>query len=150
MVRRLLIILLAAPLCVGCPGDPEEKSGGDGYRHQAQPIELGPEWVVDEISAGALDTTDWKKIELTQPARVVIELNADVNDAELLLGVYTRYGQLIAKKLRTRGLAKLAFDADKPGYYFFMIRHQGGDATGYQVRAIMAGDSGSGGGDGPW
>ena len=130
----------------GCAGDPEAKSGGDAYRNEAQPMPMG-EWQVDDIAYGEGDRTDWKAIDVPQPAKLSIELSADEPDATFRLGFFDRHGVPLGRAIRKEGqaTASLRVDAASKGRYFLMVQATGGPPTSYQVRVQVAGSSAGGG-----
>jgi hypothetical protein len=94
--RMTLAALATVVGLVGCRVNPEAQSGGDGYRHEAQPLVLNS-WITDDLGAATGDTTDWKAIEIAVPSQMVVEIRADESDAEFLVGAYDRYGVQLGK-----------------------------------------------------
>lgn len=138
----LLVVLVAA----GCRVNPEAQSGGDGYRHEAQPLALGA-WVTDDLAGDSGDTTDWKAIEISSPAQMIVELRADESDAEFLVGAYDRYGAPLGRVERSEGMpiASFGFEAKIVGKHFIMVQAIGGPPSSYTIR-VQSGDAIEGGG----
>ncbi|MBD89113.1 MAG: hypothetical protein CL940_02110 [Deltaproteobacteria bacterium] len=136
----LLILALCLAL-TGCRVNPEAQSGGDGYRNEAQPLVLDS-WVTDDLNAGGGDTTDWKAIEITTPAQMVVEIRADESDTELLVGAFDRYGVQLGKVERREStpIASFAFAASAVGKHFIMVRATGGPPSSYTLR-VRTGDA---------
>jgi|GEM_PF-1040835 len=131
-----------------CPVPPEENSGEDAYRNVAAELAIG-EWVVDNISSGDGDTTDWKFVMLAQPTAFVVELTADNPETEMKLGVYDRYGMQLGAGVRSEAkkTVKLKIGkTDRNGKHFVMVKALDGPTTDYQVR-VKVGEGSSGGGD---
>ena len=105
-------------------------------------------WITDDLNAGGGDTTDWKSIEISTNAQMVVEIRVDESDAELLVGAHDRYGVQLGKVERREGtpIASFAFDASNVGKHFIMIRATGGPPSSYTLR-VRTGDAieGSGG-----
>ena len=131
----LLLLLSVALIFAGCRANPEAQSGGDGYRHEAQPLVLDS-WITDDLSAGGGDTTDWKAIEITTPAQMVVEIRVDESDSELLVGAFDRYGVQLGKVERRADtpIASFGFDASAVGKHFIMVRATGGPPSSYTIR----------------
>jgi len=141
-----LALALGFGAFTGCAGDPEAKSGGDAYRNEAQPMPMG-DWQVDDIAYGEGDRTDWKAVDVPQPAKLTIELSADEPDATFRVGFFDRHGMPLGRTVRKEGQAKASFQVDAPkrGRYFLMVQATGGPPTSYQVRVAVAGSSGGAG-----
>lgn len=130
-----LSVLVGLVGLTACRVDPEAQSGGDGYRHEAQPLVLNS-WITDDLARGAGDTTDWKAVEISTPAQMVVEIRVDESDTELLVGAYDRYGVQLGKVERREGtpIASFGFAANAVGTHFIMVRATGGPASSYTVR----------------
>lgn len=138
---------LAAAMVAGaaCGSAPDESSGGDAYRNEAQPMPLD-EWVTGELALDDGDTTDWKSVDAAE-GKLVIELKADKKSAVVLVGVFDKHGLAIGSGTRKAGSdgVSVPVKAAYQGRYFVRIVHKGGGKTAYSVRAVM--DDGGGGGD---
>lgn len=141
-----LALAVGSGALAGCGGDPEAKSGGDAYRNEAQAMPMG-DWQVDDIAYGEGDRTDWKAVDVPQPAKLSIELSADEPDATFRVGFFDRHGVPLGRAVRKEGQdkASLQVDAANKGRYFLMVQATGGPPTSYQVRVQVAGSSGGGG-----
>jgi hypothetical protein len=130
-----LAVLATLVGLAGCRVNPEAHSGGDGYRNEAQPLVLNS-WITDDLAAAAGDTTDWKAIEISTPAQMVVEIRADESDAELLVGAYDRYGVQLGKVERREStpIASFGFAASTFGKHFIMVRATGGPPSSYTIR----------------
>jgi hypothetical protein len=139
-------LVFAVVLMAGCRVNPEAQSGGDGYRHEAQPLALGA-WVTDDLAGDSGDTTDWKAIEISSPAQMIVELRADESDAEFLVGAYDRYGAPLGRVERGEGvpIASFGFEAKTVGKHFIMVQATGGPPSSYTIR-VQSGDAIEGGG----
>ena len=137
--------MLSVAVLMGCRAKPEAQSGGDGYRHEAQPLALEA-WTTDDLAAGSGDTTDWKSIEISSPAQMIVELRADEADAEFVVGAYDRYGAPLGKVERRAEVpvASFGFNAATVGTHFIMVRATGGPPSSYTIR-VRSGDSIEGG-----
>lgn len=138
----LAVLTLALGACGG--GGPEEKSGGDAYRNEAQPMPLD-EWVTGELDAGGGDTTDWKSITLEEAGKLTVELKADKKGAVVHVGVFDKYGQAVGYGTRKAGAdpVSVPVKAKNAGLYFVRIQHKNDAKTAYSVRAV----AGEGGGE---
>jgi len=138
-------LAVALGMAAGCGSAPEESSGGDAYRNEAQPMPLD-EWVTGELARDDGDTTDWKSVASAE-GKLVIELKADKKSAVVLVGVYDKHGLAIGSGTRKAGSdgVSVPVKAAYQGPYFVRIVHKGGDKTAYSVRAAL--DDGGGGGD---
>ena len=137
LLDRVVVIVAIVSLSslVGCRVNPEAQSGGDGYRHEAQPLVLDS-WVTDDLAARGGDTTDWKAIEISTPSQMVVEIRADESEAELLVGAYDRYGVQLGKVERREStpIASFGFSASSAGKHFIMVRATGGPPSSYTIR----------------
>ena len=133
--RMTLAALATVVGLAGCRVNPEAQSGGDGYRHEAQPLVLN-NWITDDLDAGSGDTTDWKAIEIAVPSQMVVEVRSDESDAEFLVGAYDRYGVQLGKVERREStpLASFGFATSAPGKHFIMVRATGGPPSSYTIR----------------
>ena len=146
-LRSLLALVVLAAL-PGCGSHPEESSGGDAYRNEAQPMPMD-EWVTGELDLGNGDTTDWKVLALEDSGKLAIELKADKKGAKILVGVYDKHGMSIgvgSSKSGEEGVT-VPVKATSSGKLFVKVEHRGGDKTAYSVRATMDGGGGGGGPD---
>lgn len=142
MARVFLILAALMVAATACGGDPDENSGGDAYRNEAQVMPLG-EWVAGDLDVDGGDRTDWKAIELDSSSKLNVELNADEKDAAVDVRVYDRYGYPLGSVSRPKGGAgpvKVTVKAKRDGRYFIMIQQKSGVATAYSLRATV-GDS---------
>jgi len=142
MARGFLILAALMAATTACGGNPEENSGGDAYRNEAQLMPL-EEWVAGDLDADGGDRTDWKAIELDDAGKLNVELNADEKSAAVDVRVYDRYGYPLGSVTRPEGgdgPVKVAVKAKRDGRYFIMIQQKSGVATAYSVRATV-GDS---------
>lgn len=142
MARVLLIMAALMVAATACGEDPEENSGGDAYRNEAQAIPLG-EWVAGDLDGDGGDRTDWKAVELDSGGKLNVELNADEKGAAVDVRVYDRYGYPLGSVARPKGgggPVKVTVKAKRDGRYFIMIQQKSGVGTAYSVRATV-GDS---------
>jgi len=143
MVRSLLILaLLAGP--AACGGYPDDNSGGDAYRNEAQAMPMG-EWVAGDLDLDGGDRTDWKAVDLDTGGKLNVEFNADEAGAAVSVAVYDRYGYALGSVARPKGAegpVKVTVKAKRDGRYFIMIQQKDGGATAYSVRATL-GDGGA-------
>lgn len=131
----------------GCGSHPEENSGGDAYRNEAQPMPLD-EWVTGELDLDSGDTTDWKALALEDSGKLTIELKADKKGAKILVGVYDKHGMSIGVGSSKAGEEGVAVPVKaSSGKLFVKIEHRGGSKSAYSVRATMDGGGGGGGPD---
>ena len=144
--RRSLVFLCGAlsMAAAACGSAPEEKSGGDAYRNEAQQMPLD-EWVTGELDLDEGDTTDWKSVVIDAAGKLTFELKADKKGAVVFVGVYDKYGEAIGYGVRKSGaeLLQVPVKAKTEGPYFVRIVHKDGAKTAYSVRAVM-GDGGGG------
>lgn len=144
--RQMLVMVCGAALALAaCGSAPEENSGGDAYRNEAQPMPLD-EWVTGELDLDGGDTTDWKSIDLEATGKLNVELKADKKGAVVHVGVYDKHGLALGYGTRKAGaeLLSVPVKAAAEGRYFVRIVHKDGAKTVYSVRAVM---DDSGGGD---
>jgi hypothetical protein len=142
--RTGLIAIAVGLLVAACGSHPEENSGGDAYRSEAQPMPLD-EWVTGELDLDNGDTTDWKQVSV-EAGKLTIELKADKKGASIRVAVYDKHGLSIgmgAAGGKGEGLT-VPVNAKSDGKLFIKIEHRGGDKTAYSVRAQA--DAGGGGG----
>ena len=140
---RLFCLVALLGTFAACGARPEANSGGDAYRHTAEPMAM-EEWVDGELAYAEGDRTDWKKFELDQPAKVYLSLNLDLKGSSAELGVYNRVGVPVGSVTKGEGAdgpATLAISATSDGIYFLRIRATGGDPTSYSVKASLSEDS---------
>lgn len=144
--RMIVMVCGAALALVACGSAPEENSGGDAYRNEAQPMPLD-EWVTGELDLDGGDTTDWKSIDLEAAGKLVVELKADKKGAVVQVGVFDKYGIALGDGTRKAGTDVLSVPvkAKAEGRYFVRVVHRDGDKTVYSLRAVM--DDSGGGGD---
>lgn len=136
-----LVLLLAA-----CGSHPEENSGGDAYRNEAQPMPLD-EWVTGELDRDNGDTTDWKQVAV-DGGKLTMELKADKKGASIKIEVYDKYGISIGVGAAGSKEDSLAVPVNaKGGKLFVRIEHRGGPKTAYSVRATADGGGDGGGPD---
>lgn len=148
MNYQWFIILTVLPLLLHCGAGPDGKSGGDGFRHEAQQIPM-EEWVTDEdgVSYSTGDRTDWKKVVTESYGTISIEIAFDDREAHIISGIYNRYGQRLDEKQKRAGIAEhIYFEQEvRPGNYFVQIKAKSGrDKSVYSIRASMEGGSGVG------
>lgn len=145
-IVRSVLCGLGFILLVACGGHPEENSGGDAYRSEAQPMPLD-EWITGELDRDGGDTTDWKQLTF-DGGKLAIELKADKKGASILVGVYDKHGVSIGTGTagsKDDGVS-VPVNVKGRGRLFIKIEHRGGDKTAYSVRAV-ADAGGSGGPD---
>lgn len=139
------VILVFGLVVTACGSHPEENSGGDAYRNEAQPMPLD-EWVTGELDADSGDTTDWKQVGV-DGGKLAIELKADKLGAAIRVSVYDKHGLSIgtgSAGTKDEGVT-VPVNAKGGGKLFIKIEHRGGSKTAYSVRA-QADAGGSGGG----
>ena len=143
MFRSMLVLALLSG-AVACGGDPDEKSGGDAYRNEAQVMPLD-EWVAGDLNLDDGDQTDWKAVDLESGGKFNVEFNADDPGAAVQVAVYDRFGYplgSVARPAKAEGVVKVTVKAKRDGRYFIMIQQKSGGPTAYSVRAT-AGDGAS-------
>ena len=145
--RQVKVMVCGAVLGLGigaCGSAPEENSGGDAYRNEAQPMPLD-EWVTGELDLDSGDTTDWKAVDVDAAGKLIVELKADKKSAVVNVGVFDKYGLALGYGTRKSGsdVVAVPVKAKVEGRYFVRIVHKDGDKTAYSVRAVL-GDSGGG------
>lgn len=133
-------------LFAACGSHPEENSGGDAYRNEAQPMPLD-EWVTGELDRDNGDTTDWKQVAV-DGGKLTLELKADKKGASIKVEVYDKYGVSIGVGAAGSKEDSLAVPVNaKGGKLFVRIEHRGGPKTAYSVRANADGGGDGGGPD---
>lgn len=137
-----LLLLLAA-----CGSHPEENSGGDAYRNEAQPMPLD-EWVTGELDRDSGDTTDWKQLA-ADGGKLTLELKADKVGASIKVEVYDKHGLSIGVGAAGSKEDSLSVPVNTKGggKLFVRIEHRGGPKTAYSVRAKADGGGDGGGPD---
>ena len=134
--RLVLPLLLLVSACIT---QPDEKSGGDGERHQAKPLAAG-KWESDAIAYGEGDRTDWKVVDLQDTGFLTLEAVLDNADANVTLALFDRYGKPINRVAHRKGdnvQMKLTAEVGI-GKYFVMIQAIGeSDKTGYAIRSLV-------------
>lgn len=140
-------ILLAGFSLLACGGHPDENSGGDAYRHEAQAMPMD-EWATGEIDRDGGDATDWKVVSIDEGGKLMVELKADSPGARIQVGVYDKHGISIGIGSTQAGEegVKVPVNLKGKGKLFIKIEHRGGDKTAYSVRAKMTASGGGGGG----
>lgn len=139
MARGFLILAALMVAATACGGDPDENSGGDAYRNEAQAMPLD-EWVAGDLDVDGGDRTDWRAVDLDASGKLNVELNADEKDATVDVRVYDRHGYPLGSVVRPNGAAgpvKVTVKAKRDGRYFIMIQQKSGVATAYSVRATV-------------
>jgi hypothetical protein len=135
-MRHLFLCIAVSVL--GCGLTPNEKTGQDGFRHEATTLPLD-EWVADEngVDYKGGDRTDWKRISLDKPVELYVQLSVDNNAAAVGVAVYNRYGKLLKEAIKARGSTKvLTFKVAAPkGNTFVQIyARTSDDKSVYSVR----------------
>lgn len=68
------LILMTTLFLVACGGlGPDERTGGDGGRGDAQPAALD-QLLYDRVSVAQGDSTDWKKFKIEETSKVTIKV----------------------------------------------------------------------------
>jgi hypothetical protein len=132
-------------MSMGCASDPEANSGPDAFLSSAEAMKVG-ELSPGDLDADEGDTTDWKAVTLESGAWQ-LEFTTDAKGAEVAVGVYDRYGELVAAGVR-KGAAsdplRIAFEARDGGRFFVRLEHRGGGRNTYGL--TIDGAEGKGGG----
>lgn len=142
--RLLLLSLLVG--AAGCPPpperpknfDPDEKSGPDAARANAQPLPLDVP-ITDFVSYRKRDRTDWKVIEVPAPRGTLsVKLRWDDTQSELMLAVFDGLGVEVIQGTRTDGQRKTvewSVDAEQPRYYVRVTAPLDGYESSYSLLA---------------
>lgn len=136
---------VALSMVMGCASDPEANSGPDAFLSAAEAMKLG-ELATGDLDTDEGDTTDWKALTL-ESGEWQLEFTTDAASAHVAVGVYDRYGELVAAGVR-KGAAgdplRLSFEARSAGRFFVRLEHRGGGKNTYGV--TIDGALGKGGG----
>ena len=148
MVIRILIATVVLATLVACGPGPDSKSGGDGFRHQAKPLQFN-EWVTDEdgINYSKGDRTDWKKLVVSRRGTLFIRISCDNKKAFISAALYNKYGKRLIEKSKKKGFTDhIRFEGEvMPGNYFLRIyARKSRDKTVYSIIASMEGEAGVG------
>lgn len=142
------VLLACAALALGCGINPNGKSGGDGKRNEAKPLQLD-EWVTDEngIDYKKGDRTDWKKIVVPRAGTLTVQVAVTEKKAQIDVSLYDKYGRLLLEKTKKRGYTDhLKFEGEvTAGNYFVRLQaRKAEDNSSYDIRASMEGGAGIG------
>jgi len=139
------LTLMTTSILVACGGlGPDERTGGDGGRGDAQPAAVD-QLLYDRLSTEQGDSTDWKKFVIEETAKVSIKVWWDDPKAvAATVEVRDKAGEKIGdlkhdKNSQSEVLGPLKL---KGGTYFLRFKADGGSSVySYEI------STGSGGGD---
>jgi hypothetical protein len=132
MRRLLCLALFAFAACGPRAGsqrprddfDPDARSGPDGKRSRAQPLQLNKPHT-DEVSYQNQDRTDWYVVELRgKPGVLTTLINWDNDASDVNIDVFDAFGaEIAASPVRSKGekQKKLFAQIDKPGTYYLRV-----------------------------
>lgn len=122
-------------LLVACATSPEARSGGDGYRHQAQPLELG-ELATDQVAGHEGDTSDWRILQVPSEGLITAVLSHDEPRSRLKLAVFDRVGYQLAVGMTPRdgGPLKVTVPVKQAGRHFVVVQSVKGPTTVYSLK----------------
>lgn len=125
-------------MLLACAGGPEGKSGGDGYRHQAQPLEMG-DLVTDQVASHAGDTSDWRIVQIPSEGLVTAVVSHDEPRSRLKLAVFDRVGYQLAVGVSPRdgGPLKVSVPVKQTGRHFVVVQSIKGPTTVYSLKVIQ-------------
>lgn len=145
-VRKWWTGCSVALLVSGCASDPEANSGPDAFLSTAETMKVG-ELATGDLDTDEGDTTDWKAVSL-ESGTWNLEFTTDKAGARVAVGIYDRYGELVAAGVRKDASSdplRISFKARDGGRYFVRLEHQAGGKNTYGV-TIDAALGGGGGG----
>ena len=133
-----VVCLFVGVMLCACAGGPEAKSGGDGYRHQAQPLEMG-ELVTDQVASHAGDTSDWRIVQIPSEGLVTAVVSHDEPRSRLKLAVFDRVGYQLAVGVSPRdgGPLKVSVPVKQTGRHFVVVQSITGPTTVYSLKIIQ-------------
>lgn len=139
------LTLMTTLLLVACGGlGPDERTGGDGGRGDAQPAALD-QLLYDRVSVEQGDSTDWKKFEVEETTKVTIKVWWDDPKAVgATVELRDQGGEKIADLKHQRGAQSESLGPVKlkEGAYFLKFRASSGASVySYEI------STGSGGGE---
>lgn len=135
----VIAVALSASWFVGCVTKPNEESGPDAYRHQAEEIEL-EKWIPDSVSAFDGDLTDWKSFTLPNPGDVIVTVVFADDFTAGEVAVYDKYGMPIASGVKEEpDAARVVLKGAAPaGKNFLRVTSGPKHKAEYTVQVLMA------------
>lgn len=139
MKKTSLLVLLLAAALAACITQPDEKSGGDGERHQAKPLALN-KFEADSVDYSSGDRTDWKWFEVQDTGFLTVECVLDNQNAGITMILLDRYGHAVTRASHRRGdepQFKMTAEVTLGKYFVQVYADKEGDRTGYTLRASV-------------